>query len=368
MSEVSFVSLSTEVYGAESSLLALCQNMPARVFAPAGDFLDLVRSAGVPSREIHDPAVLALRSIGVERRPRQVLGRIRRAARGLQSLDLWRGGVVSFSQWLNPSLALAARRRGVPVVLDMHDGPFTRIGRAVQLASVRLSDGAIFVSETTRQAVLGRSSLHRRSAVVHRPVEVHSAPAAARSTDGSRPLDVVYAGRLDAEKRVDLLLDVSGRLRDRVRVTVVGEATHAGRSAAMLAEAYPHVRFLGRRSRTDTLDVIAASDVLVSPARGEAFGRTVYEAALLGLASVVDSSADAARAVTHGSSGWVLGDERPWSMLGSLLVDLESDRQLVREVGTEARSVLGPLVDSDHVRARYWEVVSDFFASSGHHR
>jgi glycosyltransferase involved in cell wall biosynthesis len=175
-------------------------------------------------------------------------------------------------------------------------------------------------------------------------------------------LKVVYAGRLDEEKRVDLLLRTAKQLRDRVSITVVGESTQSGRNSAHLARVYPDARFLGRLPRDETVGVMADNEVFVSPARGESFGRTIYEAALLGLGSVVDSSADAARTITDGTSGWVLGGATPWSCLAPLLARLQSDREAARAVGAAAKATLGAMVDSEHARQRYWDALSDQFS------
>ncbi|SFB87718.1 Glycosyltransferase involved in cell wall bisynthesis [Nocardioides terrae] len=353
---VAFVSLSTELYGAELSLLSLCKGMPASIVAPMGPLLEHATAAGLDTREIVEAEILALKKIGQSRSPLEVGQAIWRGSQRLRAMAIWdKRAVISFSQWLNPALALAAFGKSTPLVLDMHDGPFSGPGRLVQRASVKLADRSIFVSQSNGRAVIG-SERPSKHPVVHRPIEVPQSLVAAKATTAPQgPLRVIYVGRLDPEKRVHLLLQSAERVGfDHLSVTVVGESTATENMSATMAALHPKGSFLGSVGRHVALEHMSRSDVLVTPAQGEAFGRTVFEAALLGIPAVVDSSAAAAELIVDGVSGWVLGGKTPWTRLDDLLRTLAAEPQTVARVGSEARRRLGSLVDPDYVRAQYW--------------
>ena len=297
------VSLSTDCWGAEQSLLLLAEHLRAdvQVVAPDGELLVRAQEAGLRTCPLQAPEVLRLNSIGA----------LLQAARALRGLGLWHGDVaVSFSQWLHLPLALAGRLRRRPVALDLHDGPFTRIGGAVQSAAAWSATRCLAVSQTSLRQ-LG-SWPAQRTTVVPRPVVLPPGVRAAhreRSGPGD-PLRVVVVGRLDPEKRVDVVLEVQDRLAQAgtpVTLDVVGAAhTTAGRGTTKeLTERWPRARFHGRLPYEQTLGVVAGSDLLVSMAEGEAFGRTVLEAALLGVPAAVAGGGPAER-VRDGETGFLI--------------------------------------------------------------
>ncbi len=104
--------------------------------------------------------------------------------------------------------------------------------------------------------------------------------------DRSRPTALLYAGRLDADKEIGLLIDIVPRLlmRRDVTLTVVG----AGRDEAFFRR-LSHPRFTYRgfiRDRAELARVYSASDVLLAPGRFETFGLAALEAAASGLVVV----------------------------------------------------------------------------------
>jgi glycosyltransferase involved in cell wall biosynthesis len=96
----------------------------------------------------------------------------------------------------------------------------------------------------------------------------------------------LYAGRLDADKDVALLLNVVPRLlrRSDVTVTVVGRGKYQDRFARI-----SHPRFTFRafvRDREALARIYEASDILLAPGRFETFGLSALEAAAAGLVVV----------------------------------------------------------------------------------
>ena len=361
---ITVVSLSTSCWGAEESLLTLAENATAtvRLVAPAGALLERAAQMGLGTHELTDAAVLRMSRVGSEVSSKALPAAVLQAARGLarapgiwDSADGRPDAVVSFSQWLHLPLALAGRMRRSRVVLDLHDGPFTRAGASIQSSAAWSAAGVVSVSETALRHV--RSWPAGRTTVVARPVslpaEVLDGPVASAET--GRPLSLVIVGRLDPEKRVELALQTHAALvADGVPVTldVVGD-THATQGGAHLPAAYPHARFHGRLGRIETLTRIRESDVLLSLAPGEAFGRTVAEAALLGVPALVVDSGGPAELVRHGETGWVIPAEDGAALEGAVRM-LVQDRGVLPAAGSAARELLAPRCDPARV-ADHWQ-------------
>lgn len=96
---------------------------------------------------------------------------------------------------------------------------------------------------------------------------------------------LIYAGRLDAERRPDRLLELMRRLPDAARATLL--VVGAGGMAAALAEsaaALPRVHVLLFQSDRGALaTLLASADVYVSAMEHETFGLAVVEAQACGL-------------------------------------------------------------------------------------
>lgn len=117
-------------------------------------------------------------------------------------------------------------------------------------------------------------------------IDVREAAAERRRAFANRRL-YVCAGRLVASKRVDRVIDyvasASGeRRRDRVLV-VVGDGPERPRLEQLARRWGMDVRFLGTRSRRETLTWLGAADEIVHASRAEGLSTVVREAEHLGV-------------------------------------------------------------------------------------
>ena len=121
------------------------------------------------------------------------------------------------------------------------------------------------------------------NAVSKRPVqEIPSRPA--EYADGRA--SVLFVGRLQARKRVDLLLRACADLpeRQRPRLTIVGDGPASGDLRALAAEIYPRAVFTGELRGEALAQYFRAADVFVLPGTG---GLAVQEAMGWGLSVIV---------------------------------------------------------------------------------
>lgn len=118
--------------------------------------------------------------------------------------------------------------------------------------------------------------------------------------DDSR-LKLLFVGRLDRQKGVDVLLEAVRPLSDRIAVRIAGAAVVSRRDAAVPVP--PNVEMLGWLDRPQVMAQIYACDALVVPSRWEGFGLVALEAMRIGkpvIASAVGGLRDILGDGAHG--------------------------------------------------------------------
>jgi len=186
-----------------------------------------------------------------------------------------------------------------------------RVGALVERLAVTLPDQIICVSRTTGDRI--RRELGYRKPMFLMPNGVDTR-LAARVEPASSTVDVIFAGRLIAEKNVDLLLLALHRLaaeRPPVRCLIVGDGPERGRLERLRSDLglASSVAFAGQLpSSRAVLAAMKAARVLVLPSRREGFGMVVLEANACGLPVItVRHPANAAAELIHnGRNGWVV--------------------------------------------------------------
>jgi glycosyltransferase involved in cell wall biosynthesis len=167
---------------------------------------------------------------------------------------------------------------------------------------------------------------------------------------------VVFVGRLEHYKGVDLLLDAWPRVlaaRPGARLVIVGEGT-AGAAMRARATGGPFrgsVTFTGFLSESDKIGWLQRAAVLVQPSRKEGWGLTVLEANACGTPVVATDVPGLRDSVRHGVSGLLAAPNAV--SLGASLVAVLGDPALRERLAWGARAWAGRFT---------WERVSDAFA------
>ncbi len=145
----------------------------------------------------------------------------------------------------------------------------------------------------------------------------HSGPrhAAVRGSIGASAdtLVLLFSGRLSAEKRPHLAVDVAARLRDEghdVMLIFAGngplfDATRAHAERAALGE---RCKLLGEIDESTLKYVYAAADVFIAPSEIEGIARSLYEAMSMGCVPVVSDVGGQRELVVPGTGSLVPAD------------------------------------------------------------
>ncbi|MFC0529697.1 glycosyltransferase [Phytohabitans kaempferiae] len=191
-----------------------------------------------------------------------------------------------------PALRWLARRHpnGPPMAVDAARRRRDRVLRAcdrimvatpTELAAVERIVGA------GRVSLLGRGI----DRVRFRPDPAARADLVARHGLPPGEMLVLFAGRVDASKRVMVVAEAVLRLRESgrpARLVVAGTGADCGRVPALLGNG---VTMLGRLPQPELARVYPACDVLAFPSRSETIGNVVAEAMACGLPVVLPAGA-----------------------------------------------------------------------------
>lgn len=200
------------------------------------------------------------------------------------------GPVVIHAHWWFP--AGMAAPPGLPSVVTLHgtDGRLLLGSAVARWVGRRVLARAAMV--TTVSAALAESVV-RTTGIKVGPAAVQGLPLDASCLHPTRGGGgIVSVARLTTQKRLDLLVEAVGLLRDAnrpVRLVIVGDGPEFGRLEALIQARglASLVRLAGGMGPDGVAEVLSSADLFVLPARGEGYGLAAAEALIAGVPLVV---------------------------------------------------------------------------------
>jgi glycosyltransferase involved in cell wall biosynthesis len=172
------------------------------------------------------------------------------------------------------------------------------------------------------------------NAVAPRPV----APPPARPADFTGRPCVLFVGRLQARKRIDMLLRACAALPAAIqpRLLIVGDGPARAEFEALAREIYPAAEFPGAKHGAELAPYFAAADLFALPGTG---GLAVQEAMTHGLPVIVAQGDGTQDDLVRPVNGWqVKPDDQP--MLDETLREALSDLTRLRRMGAESYRIV----------------------------
>jgi glycosyltransferase involved in cell wall biosynthesis len=214
----------------------------------------------------------------------------------------------------------------------------------------------VAVSESTRADLVRRGIPAEHVAVIHNGIAGSPAAGIPASRRGPR---VVYLGRLEPYKRVDLLLRAAALLRDRLpalAVEIVGRGTDRPRLERVARELNLTgcTRFHGFVDDATRAALLSGARVCVCPSVKEGWGITVIEANAEGVPVVATDAPGLRDAVRHGQTGFLVGADDP-SAWAAPIARVLSDDALADRLGRAAL---------EWSREFDWDLAADRFADA----
>jgi glycosyltransferase involved in cell wall biosynthesis len=152
---------------------------------------------------------------------------------------------------------------------------------------------------------------------------------------GPDDLLFVYAGRLAAEKNLEMLLD-AWRMLPRARhckLLLIGDGPLRGRLERMADE---RVIFAGYRHNEELAQLYACGDLFAFPSLTETFGNVVLEAMASGMPALGFNVPGPRDIISHETTGLIVG-EISAAALADAMVRLSARTEALRTMGTAAR-------------------------------
>ena len=246
------------------------------------------------------------------------------------------------------ALALAERWR-VPAVASFHSRidtylDYYRLGFLQPVLNARARAfyrrcEQLYVPSQTMIEVLAAEGVACEMRLWSRGVDAAGFNPSFRSLDwrrrhgiGDDEVVVAYAGRLVAEKNMDLMVKVFALLAERVpagrhRILVIGD----GPAGAALRAALPQAVFPGFLVGDELATAYASADVFFFPSVTETFGNVTLEAMASGLPAVNAVATGSSSLVVDGETGYLAeaGDGRALAeRLARLVVDADLRRRM----------------------------------------
>jgi len=172
------------------------------------------------------------------------------------------------------------------------------MARIAEAGARPLADRRVAVSAFTARRLAGDGASRARHGwrdavdIVPNGVDLDVLAGAASTKPAKRRVDVVFVGRLIAEKRVDLLLRAIALLapsRPWLRCEVVGHGPERDSLAALVADLNlgSHVTLTGRVPEAELPARLGSARILAMPSAREGYGIAVVEAQAAGAVPVV---------------------------------------------------------------------------------
>jgi glycosyltransferase involved in cell wall biosynthesis len=262
----------------------------------------------------------------------------------LRELRRFRPDAVAVGGWNQPAFWLALlhccpRRIPLLVWIESTERDARSESRVLAFARSLMIRGAAGAFVPGRASAAYARSLGVES-IETAPNAIDSAvfERAAVDRSGRDGCTFLYAGRLDREKGVDVLLqafrDVPGEL------VIVGSGSEEDRLRALAGE---RVLMEPPRDRDALVELYAAADVFVLPSRSEPWGMVLNEAAVAGLPLIATEESGAAHdLIEDGVNGFLVraGDV---DALRDRLRRLAEDPLLRETAGRRSRELAGEL-------------------------
>lgn len=250
------------------------------------------------------------------------------------------GGVVG-------RIVLSARAKRPKIVYCSHGWSFAmdvsplkkRLYAGLERTLSRASDAIITISDDERRlAVEAGLPPDKLLTISNGILEAPQGAGVSRPSEG--PIRLLFAGRHDRQKGLDILLAAMTKLGDMpVELDVLGEplgedGRALGKGDASTARAGGRVNYIGWVPRQEVARRMAAADAFVMPSRWEGFGLVAVEAMREGTPVIASDRGALPEIIDHGRTGLIFKLD-PEALADCLR---QISRPQLRALGAEARS------------------------------
>jgi glycosyltransferase involved in cell wall biosynthesis len=168
---------------------------------------------------------------------------------------------------------------------------------------------------------------------------------------------VLFVGRLQERKRLDILLRACASLATRLqpRLIIVGDGPAKTEFEALAREIYPHAEFTGALHGPELVPYFAAADLFALPGTG---GLAVQQAMAHGLPVVVAQGDGTQDDLVRPENGWQVppGDQVAFT---AALQEALSDLPRLRQMGAESYRIVAEEINLEAMVATFVQALNE---------
>ena len=150
------------------------------------------------------------------------------------------------------------------------------------------------------------------------------------STFGTQP-NILFVGRLQTRKRINLLLRACAEIQN-IRLVIIGDGPERTTLEALAKEIYPSAEFIGAKHGAELKPYFAEADIFVLPGTG---GLAIQEAMSYGLPVIVAQGDGTQDDLVRKENGWQIPSDN-FDALVSTMKNALSDVARLRRMGEES--------------------------------
>jgi len=269
-----------------------------------------------------------------------------------------------------PAAVKWMRQRGRPVLgwglgSPSLSGLWSGFRQMRRLAFLRQFEGLLAYSQRGADEYAALGFPRERIFVAHnsvstRPTQPPLTPSTVHSIPfGDRPPSLLFVGRLQSRKRVDLLLRACAQLDPQPRLVIVGDGPGHAALEALAREVYPSAQFIGARHGDELKPYFAEADLFVLPGTG---GLAVQEAMSHGLPVIVAQGDGTQDDLVRAGNGWQIPPD-DFSALLATLRDALSDPLRLRAMGAESYRIVSEEINLEKMVETFVRAVKEVFST-----
>jgi glycosyltransferase involved in cell wall biosynthesis len=179
---------------------------------------------------------------------------------------------------------------------------------------------------------------------------------------GGKPC-LLFVGRLQERKRLDLLLEACAALKDDFapRLVIIGDGPDRPRLEHLAQQLYPEAEFEGAKQGEELEPYYQAADLFVLPGTG---GLAVQQAMAHALPVVVGVADGTQGELVREENGWLL-DPCDALQLARILQQALSDIPRLRSMGRASQRIVEQEVNIDHMVEEFVHAIEFVTSASG---
>ncbi|ABB23648.1 Glycosyltransferase-like protein [Pelodictyon luteolum DSM 273] len=220
-------------------------------------------------------------------------------------------------------------------------GMLNAISARIEYALSYATDAIVCISHSEHDAAMGAGICRDRLQLICNGIDddLQQADEGAINWPDNR-LHLLFVGRFDRQKGIDVFLEAMRRLGNLAFAYVVGAPVVNGEALTAIPD---NVTLVGWKSRAEVQAYYQSADLLVMPSRWEGFGLVAAEALRAGLPVIASRVGGLVDIVEDGVCGRLVAPESP-----TAIVDAVSslDREMLRRMGQAGKARANSLFGS----------------------